>query len=550
MGFLDLSSVSSKKNTDLNDPRYHLSDKCKQVATKAKRPSFSLYDNKEKNSSIQEITAAYMLSDKKIPIGEMLNKMVDIIIDLEDGVLNSYTDHVYAWKYSLALIEMFEDKIKRQEDLTIFDNRLKSSIVNSQTFAEQFPGKYTNRTNFFDQKLKEELVSDILTTFKDVALPKIHGAAVLNSQQIAEKHNNPILDKIVDWAIKNYNCEVDTFFDVKKDETTQLYYSTNTIILHLQNGYDMSIIGSVGTEHDDNFAISVFDASNLSLSSHNEKMTQDELKAALTNASKKSIVDPLTKLLKMEKKKNSILKKQYEILANIRPMISADLLNLKAASSIVSNDYVWGCKKFRETHEDLPKDFKLEDVKLPELSKADEELDGKSKKAMKMDVSEMASGIKAQLSNSGTLELDASSMIKETEKETNATAMFTDIQKNQPKKTQYTIGEKDENAYEKNILLPFEVRIDNSVDEKKNKQNNMQFQKQEKSTLLPGLVPSIKEEKIDLKESITQQAKPVPQKKNIEWKETETIPVNSTQSKTQQQAKIETPELNMDALFG
>ena len=91
MGFLDLStSVASKKHVDFNDARYQLSDKLKQSSSKNIRATFTLYDNKDvKKTAIQDISAAYALSDKRMPMGELLNKMIDLITDMEDGKLDS-----------------------------------------------------------------------------------------------------------------------------------------------------------------------------------------------------------------------------------------------------------------------------------------------------------------------------------------------------------------------------------------------------------------------------------------------------------------------------
>ncbi len=368
MGFLDLStSVASKKHVDFNDARYQLSDKLKQSSSKNIRATFTLYDNKDvKKTAIQDISAAYALSDKRMPMGELLNKMIDLITDMEDGKLDSEANAIYTWKYSQAILTIFDDKIKRQETLSKFDNSLKAALIGSEIFCKKFPGKYTNRTNFFDKNIKASLLKDIVDTFKEVALPGIHEAAIIQSREIAERHENPTLDKIVQWAIENYHCEVDSFFNVQEDPTSKLFFSTNTIIIHLNNGYDMSIIGYVGTDADDKFAISIFDANSISLDKHGERMSENEIQKAMAEASQKDAVNPLTKLLTEEKKKNEILKQQYDILFEIRPMIPASALELQAAESVVGQDYIWGCKTYRETHEDLPADFKFEDIKLPE----------------------------------------------------------------------------------------------------------------------------------------------------------------------------------------
>ena len=370
MGLLDLStSATSKKHVDFNDARYQSADKLKQSGKKNVRSTFTLYDNKEANKiAVQEISAAYALSDKRMPMGELLNKMVDLIIDMDDGVLNAEKDAIYAWKYSVAILNMYDDKCKRQETLSVFDNGLKNAVVASETFRKRFPGEYTTRTNFFDQKVKTKFAADIVDTFKNVALPRIHDIAIEQSHEIAEQHNNPILDKIVNWAVETYKCEVDSYFDIQKDENTNLYFSVNTIILHLKNGYDMSIIGHVGTDHDDKFAIAILNANEVSLEKHGSRVDQKDVDVALATASGYDPIDPITQLLTVEKKRNEILKEQYQILSEIRPMIPQSVLDIKAAESVVGADYIWGCKQYRMNHEDLPVDFKLSDVKLPEIA--------------------------------------------------------------------------------------------------------------------------------------------------------------------------------------
>ena len=111
MGLLDLStSASAKKHVDLNDARYQLVDKLKNNDKKNIRPTFTLYDNKEIGKvTTKEISAAYDLSDKKLPMGELMNKMVDMVVDLEDGILNSEKDCIYAWKYAVTIMAMYED---------------------------------------------------------------------------------------------------------------------------------------------------------------------------------------------------------------------------------------------------------------------------------------------------------------------------------------------------------------------------------------------------------------------------------------------------------
>ena len=84
------NKVNTKKNVDVNDSRYQLSDKLKGSASKNIRQTFTMYDNKgDSDVSSNELTAAYALSDKKIPVGELLTKMTDLIVDLSDGRLDS-----------------------------------------------------------------------------------------------------------------------------------------------------------------------------------------------------------------------------------------------------------------------------------------------------------------------------------------------------------------------------------------------------------------------------------------------------------------------------
>lgn len=408
MGLLDLStSASSKKHVDFSDARYQLADKLKASGKDNIRSTFTLYDNKDyRKVAVQDISAAYALSDKKLPVGEILNKMLDLIIDMEDNILDTEKDAIYAWRYSMTLLSMYEDKTKRQGVLNSFDNGLKNAVIGSKTFIDRYPGKYTNRTNFFDPKVKSGMEVDITTTFREFALPKIHDIAIAQSKAIAEKHNNPILDKIVHWAIENYNCTVDSFFDIKKTEETGLYYSVNTIILHLKNGYDMSIIGTVGTDRDDQFAISILNANDLTMTKHGERLAQQDIKSSLTEASKEDPVDPLTKLLSFEKKKNETLRKQFEILKDTRPMIPADVLSLKAAETVVGRDYIWGCEQFRKTHEDLPKDFKLSDVELPELEEYDR------KEELTQSITDVAKSIDMSVQES---ENDKKEVVKQTQ---------------------------------------------------------------------------------------------------------------------------------------
>jgi hypothetical protein len=208
---------------------------------------------------------------------------------------------------------------------------------------------------------------------------------------------------------------------VKEDPETNLFFSTNTIILHLRNGYDMSIIGYVGTDHDDRFAISIFDAHNISIMQHGERITQSEIQKALSNASVNDPVDPLTKLLSLERKKNAVLKQQYNILVDIRPMIPEKVLEIKAAESVVWQDYIWGCKQFRITHDDLPRDFKLSDVVLPVFDETKEqELETRKQQSLVEDIHMIADSMehmKTRYAQTDSLEDTAQSMIEQAEKE-------------------------------------------------------------------------------------------------------------------------------------
>ena len=375
MGLLDLStSAASQKHVDLNDARYQLVDKLKNTDKKNIRPTFTLYDNKEiGHVTTKEISTAYALSDKKLPMGELLNKMADIIIDLEDGVLDNEKDAIYVWKYSMTILAMYEDKInnKRYSSLDSFDNGLKNLILISKEFANKFPGKYTSRTNFFDSKIKDQLILDVITIFRDVTVPKLHDLAIKQSQAIAEKHDNPTLNKIVKWAIDNYKCTVDSYYDVKMDKGSGLYYSLNTIVLHMKNGYDMSIVGFVGTDHDDKFAISTFNTNNAVIKDCEDKQDRDAVQSALDKVSELDAVNPVNKILNVERRRRDELKAQLNYLQSIRPMVKKDLLDLKVARDVVGDDYIWGCEHIRKTYGELPEGFKFEDLKLPKLTSSE-----------------------------------------------------------------------------------------------------------------------------------------------------------------------------------
>lgn len=360
------NKVNTKKNVDVNDPRYQLSDKLKGSASKNIRQTFTMYDNKgDSDISSNELTAAYALSDKKIPVGELLTKMTDLIVDLSDGRLDSSEDAVKAWKYSRALLIIYADKKKRGETLTVFDNSLKNAVINCPTFIQKYPGKYTFQTNFYDNKVLAGLVDDIVETFEEDTVPKIHVAAMKQSRESAEAHKNPTLDRIVQWAMQKYECKHEAFYDINDDPETGLKYATNTVILHLKNGYDMSIIGYTGTEHDNQFSISVFDANSSQINFSAEKCSMEDLRRKLNEVNSLDKIAPISRMIKVEEAKNVVLREQYEILKNIRPMVPAEYLELEAAESIVGRDYIWGCQNYRMTHEDLPADFSLDTINLP-----------------------------------------------------------------------------------------------------------------------------------------------------------------------------------------
>ena len=480
----DLSrSANSKKNVDFADARYQLSEKLKQEEVKNVRATFTLYDNKEYDkTAVQDITAAYQLSDKKLPMGEVVSKMLDYVIDLEDGVLDGEKDAIYAWKFSLALLELFDDKSKRQEGLESFDNSLKAEIIASKTFQERFPGKYTPRTNFFDPAVKATMLEDIITVFRDDTVPKIHDAAKRQSDTTADKHNNPVLDRIIDWAVKQYNCHVDSFFQIKEDPETGLFYSVNTVIVHLKNGYDLSIIGYVGTDYDDKFSISVLDANQIAIKKHGEQLSSDDIKKAFTDTADSDAVAPLIDLLGIEKHKNQILRKQYEILTNTRPMIPANVLALKAAESVVGQDYIWGCETFRETHEDLPRNFKLEDLKLPRYVE----------KTTKLDVDKLQEQFDGFAE---TLDIVDETGEQSLPNITLPEALFVDKKKNKQDETgmsfnlpNVTVGHKEE---------PEVIQ----------KSDDYGLA----STLLPGVLPAVKEEdEVEVAESVTEKATEAP----------------------------------------
>ena len=552
MGLIDLSTkVEAKKHVDFNDARYQSADKLIQNK-KSMRSAFTLYDSKDVNKvAVQDISAAYALSDKKMPVGELLNKMVDLTIDMEDGVLDTEKDAIYAWKYSVALLEMHKDKVKRQDTLSVFDNGLKNSIINSKVFQSRYPGKYTSRTNFFDQKIKLGMAQDIVDTFKEAALPKIHEAAIEQSRRIAKEHNNPILDRIVNWAIENYECKADSFFEVQEDQNTNLLYSKNTIILHLKNGYDMSIVGYVGTEHDDLFALSVLDANKIELKEHDERVSQQNLQDVLTNTAENDPVNPLIKLLEAEKKKNSILKQQYDILVDTRPMIPADVLRLVVAEDVVGRDYIWGCEKFRESHEDLPRDFKLEDVELPKIE--DDLLD--ESEALIDELSEIADTVvKNQTDDTQDVETgQADNLFAETAEEFLANTQKPDMlfaeNEKETEEDQHEFGNDNRADFNMPILSLAGEPAKTIGTEKKDEQLF-----DSSNTLLPGFVPK-KEEPQDIGPSVTQQAQPISEATNLDdlWKDTDEVILPEV--KNQEYAaedNVQQPDLlldNLDSLF-
>ena len=534
MALIDLSrSSASKKNVDFADARYQMSDKLKQSETKNIRSTFTLYDNKEYHkTAVQDITAAYELSDKHLPIGEVLNKMVDFVVDLEDGLLDSEKDAIYAWKYSLALLELFDDKSKRQENLIAFDNSLKTSIVNSPTFQRKYPGKYTNRTNFFDQNVKKEMIEDIINTFRDETVPKIHDAAVRQSDRTAEHHNNPTLDRIVDWAVKQYNCHVDSFFQIKEDQDSGLFYSVNTVVVHLKNGYDLSIIGYVGTDHDDKFSISVLDANKIAIKKHGEEMTQDDIQKTLTETYQSESVPPLVELLKIEKTKNDILRQQYDILVNTRPMVSAKALNLKVAESVVGRDYIWGCQTFRENHEDLPKNFKLSDLKLPEYREKSAYLDAEE---LNEQFGELAETLKAVDDSQGNANKISDGIKMPVFNKTEA--LFQEAKPIEQKKFGSNLGD-----------------VQKSVDTGIEKIEHETKEYDLPSSLLPGMVPVVEYKQVEIEHSATENAKPMPSlaETTIFKPVEQALPTQATEFKrpSLEEPKFDTPELVLPSLDG
>ena len=583
MGFMDLStSVASRKHVDFNDARYQMAEKLKQSGRQGVRNTFTLYDSRETNrTSINDISMAYALSDKRLPMGELLNKMVDLIVDLEDGVLDANFSASYVWKYANALISMYEDKKSHQESLSVFDNGLKNAVINSVAFVEKYPGKYTHRTNFFDQKIKSMLEDDVLCVLKEYAIPKIHELAMKQSRELAEKHSNVIMDKIVQWAASKYNCTVDSFYEIKEDPTTHLFYSVNTVILHLANGYDMSIVGYVGTDHDDKFSISLFDALNISIAQHGEKMSQDELQQILAKASERETIDPLVKLCELEKKKNEILQQCYDILVNTRPMVPSHALELKAAESVVGIDYIWGCKKFRETHEDLPYDFQLTDLVLPAFDEMKARADYDEYRALVADVDDTceqkdSAASSDDLAAAGHVNADSKNesvnneqTLPTMERNTDLVAaaleddMFGDNDGDDssgawnpnyrsPKKQ---FGSGEDGAQMPN--LPSDIRAAQKLFDEHD-----QYEKYDASmTLLPGVSNKQADDKSDAAPVTGQaQAKPSnePQEPTIQWKEPEKV-VNSTKAqqntepkKTEPKKSVKQPALlidDFDSLF-
>lgn len=366
---MDLSNrVSSKKHVDFNDARYQLSDKLRPASNYNVRQSFTLYDDKSANKvSVHDISAAYALSDKKIPVGELLNKMMDLIFDLQDGALDSQEDAVYAWKFAQILVRIFDDRIKHGESISAFDNSLKNSVINSVIFSTRYPNKYTLRTNFYDKVVLAGLLKDVTSTFKEDTIPKLHTAAITQSRETAETHHNETLDRLAQWTVAKYNCKAESFYEINEDADTGLMYATNVVILHMRNGYDVSLLGYVGTEHDNEFCFGLFNACDSTLTLSRQNIQQDDVKKLLVEAANKNPVNPITRAIRQEAAKESVIKKQIEILSEIRPMIKEDILKLRSAEEIVGKDYIWGCENYRLTHRDLPDNFQLSDVILPQF---------------------------------------------------------------------------------------------------------------------------------------------------------------------------------------
>ena len=147
------------------------------------------------------------------------------------------------------------------------------------------------------------------------------------------------MDKIVKWAVDNYGCTVESFFEIKQETGTDFYYSINTVILHIKNGYDISIVGYSGTDHDDLFAISSLNTQSASVNSYNERASQSEIEDIFKKTANYSVIDPISNMLKYEKEINRVLNEQYEILRNVRPMIPVDILEIEAAESVVQSGF-------------------------------------------------------------------------------------------------------------------------------------------------------------------------------------------------------------------
>ena len=513
---MDLSSrVSSKKHVDLNDVRYQLSEKLRPSANRNQRNSFTLYDDKESgNMSVNDISAAYALSDKKIPIGELLTKMMDFIIDLQDGSLDSEEDAVYAWKFSNVLVRIFDDRIKRGESIGAFDNSLKNAVIGAKIFNERYPNKYTLRTNFYSKTVLSGLLTDVVSTFKEDTIPKIHALAIAQSKENAETHHNEVLDRIAQWAVKKYDCKADSFYELNEDADTGLMYATNAIILHLKNGYDVSILGYIGTEHDNQFCVSLFNGGTMDISDAKQNISQEDVKKQLLSAVSKDPVEPLTKLINREVRREEVLKQQLEILKEIHPMIKSDILKLRSAESIVGKDYIWNCENYRLTHRDLPDGFKVEDVQLPEFDESFDE-EEKAEGNIVNELMDAMSGNKKQVK-----EEDKKSDIKKsnTTNETNnkATEKKPDVQSGTEDEDGTiemsmadffkTPAKKEEQQDELDLLFPKqEKHVHNDINT--GEVTATGFKKN--STLLPGLRHDTKKEEKNISTSITANAQKV-----------------------------------------
>ena len=210
-------------------------------------------------------------------------------------------------------------------------------------------------------------------------------------------------------------------------------------------------------------------------------MSSEDIKKTFTDTAESAAVAPLIDLLGIEKHKNQILRKQYEILTNTRPMIPANVLALKAAESVVGQDYIWGCETFRETHEDLPRNFKLEDLKLPRYVEKTTKFDADKLQEQFSDLAE-------------TLDIVDETGEQVLPNITLPEALFVDKKKNKQSETgisfnlpNITVGHKEE---------PEVIK----------KADDYGLA----STLLPGVLPFAEEDDMEVSESVTEKATMAP----------------------------------------